>query len=96
MHDPTTPHKAGESLDALMPPEIQDVIDRLREAALLCGADGEMFAQQHLEVAADAIVTLCAVIRSVQAELLAGGSPARLRAIVGLIDKENPTNAERS
>ena len=36
------------------------------------------------------------LIRAVQAELLAGGSLARLRAIVGLTPKESPTNAERS
>ena len=94
MSDPTTP------------PEL---IAQLREAAVLCGVDEEFFAADYLSKAADALAEMCVdlavttayaerakeIITSVQAELLAGGSPARLRAIVGLIDKETPTN-ERS
>ena len=76
--------------DPTTPPEAgESLADRLRridEIVALRGAVEQL--QTELRNAEDLI---CAV----QAELLAGGSPARLRAIVG-IKQETDTNAERS
>ena len=87
MSDPDTPH--GPRIEDRLR-QSESTADLMLEAAQVI----EML-RKRLAFALDRQDRAESIVQSVQAELLASGSPARLRAIVG-ITQESDTNAERS